>query len=137
MILFSTSFDAVFISSIVASSFHGPLQYREQKKSQGARSGEYGGCGIIRVLVLAKNSRTSNDVRMIFVLPQIRAFLADCFSQIAHYLKVIFLIDRTLGRELIMHHAPPIEENCQQNLHIRPNLACFFRSWLVRQLPLG
>ena len=30
----------------------------------------------------------------IFVLPQIRAFLADCFAQIAHNLQVIFLIDR-------------------------------------------
>ena len=39
----------------------------------------------------------------IFVLPQIRAFLADCFAQIAHNLQVIFLIDRsTLWQELMM-----------------------------------
>ena len=71
--------------------------------------------------------------KSIFVLSQIRAFLADCFAQIAHNLQVIFLIDRsTLWQELMMHHASAIEENCKQNLHIRPNLARFFRSWLMR-----
>ncbi|KAG8279899.1 hypothetical protein J6590_094708 [Homalodisca vitripennis] len=46
----------------VASSFHGPLQFWEQEKVTGARSGEYGGCGIISVLFLAKKSRASSDV---------------------------------------------------------------------------
>ncbi|UYV66307.1 CNGB1 [Cordylochernes scorpioides] len=46
----------------VTSSFHGPLQFREQEKVTGGQSGEYGGCGIISVLFLAKKSRTSNDV---------------------------------------------------------------------------
>ena len=32
------------------------------EKVMGARSGEYGGCGNIIVLILAKNSRTSNGV---------------------------------------------------------------------------
>ncbi|UYV81481.1 hypothetical protein LAZ67_20001327 [Cordylochernes scorpioides] len=58
----------------------------------------------------------------IFVLPQIRAFLAVCFAQIVHNLQVIFLIDRsTLWQELMIHHAPAIAENCQQNFRIRPN----------------
>ena len=63
VILFSSSFDAVFISSIVAQRrpFMGLFSFGNKKKSQGARSGEYGGCGIISVF-LAKNSRTSNDV---------------------------------------------------------------------------
>ncbi|UYV64978.1 hypothetical protein LAZ67_3002632 [Cordylochernes scorpioides] len=71
------------------------------------------------------------------ILPQIRAFLGDFFAQIAHNLQVIFFIDRfTLLQELMMHHALAIEKNCQQNSHIRPNLARFFRSWFcsgVRQ----
>ena len=59
--------------------------------------------------------------------------LADCFAQIAHNLQVIFLIDRsTLWQQLMMHRAPEIEENCKQNLHIRPNLARFFRSLRAR-----
>ena len=66
VILFSSSFDAVFISSIVAqrrrSPFMGFFSFGNKKKSQGARSGEYGGCGIISVLFLVKNSRTSNVV---------------------------------------------------------------------------
>ena len=44
-------------SSIFASSASGT-----RKKSQRARSGEYGGCGNIIVLFLAKNLRTGNDV---------------------------------------------------------------------------
>ena len=43
----------------VASSFPGPLQFRKQEKVTGARSGEYGGCGITSALFLTKNSRTS------------------------------------------------------------------------------
>ena len=47
----------------VASSFHGPLQFREQEKVTGGQIwGIYSGCGIISVLFLVKNSRTSNDV---------------------------------------------------------------------------
>ncbi|KAG8330797.1 DNA ligase 3 [Homalodisca vitripennis] len=47
----------------IALSFHGPLQFLgTRKKPQGARSGEYGGCGIISVLFLAKKSCTSSDV---------------------------------------------------------------------------
>ena len=57
---------------------------------------------------------------------------ANCAS--AHNLQVILLIDRsTLWQEFMMHHAPAIEENCKQNLHIRPNLARFFRSWRARE----
>ena len=35
---------------------------RNRKKSHGAMSGEYGGWGIVTVLFLAKNSRTSNEM---------------------------------------------------------------------------
>ena len=52
--------------------------------------------------------------------------------------KVVFLIDRmTLWQKFMMHHAIAIEENSEQNLHIWPNLTCFFRSWLFWTLPLG
>ena len=39
-----------------ASSFYGPIQFREQEKVTGV------GCGITSVLFFAKNSRTRNDV---------------------------------------------------------------------------
>ncbi|UYV76065.1 hypothetical protein LAZ67_13002368 [Cordylochernes scorpioides] len=57
----------------VTSSFHGPLQFREQEKVTGSQI-----WGIRGVIVVQKP---------IFVLPQIRAFLADCFAQIAHNLQ--------------------------------------------------
>ncbi|UYV81549.1 GRHL2 [Cordylochernes scorpioides] len=57
----------------VTSSFHGPLQFREQEKVTGGQI-----WGIRGVIVVQKP---------IFVLPQIRAFLADCFAQIAHNLQ--------------------------------------------------
>ena len=38
------------------------FSFGNKKKTQGAKSGEYGGCGNIIVSLLAKNSRTSNDV---------------------------------------------------------------------------
>ncbi|KAG8307663.1 hypothetical protein J6590_016106 [Homalodisca vitripennis] len=42
--------------------FMGLFSFGNKNKSQGVRSGEYGGCGIISVLFLAKKSRTSSDV---------------------------------------------------------------------------
>ena len=51
---------------------------------------------------------------------------------------VVFLIDRTtLWQEFMIHHAIAIEENCQQNLHIRSNLMCFFCFFHFRTLTLG
>ena len=39
------------------------------------------------------------------------------------------IIDRTtLWQEFMMHHAIAIEEDSEQNLHIWPNLTCFFRN---------
>ncbi|UYV84486.1 hypothetical protein LAZ67_X002356 [Cordylochernes scorpioides] len=59
----------------------------------------------------------------IFVLPQIRAFLVDCFAQIAHNLQVIFLIDHSsLWQELMMHHAPAIEKTVSKTF-------TFDRTW--------
>ena len=109
----------------VASSFQGPIQFPEQEKSQGDRSREYDGCGNIIVLFLGKNSRTSNDVwtgALSWCKSQFLFFhksgsfwrISDCFAQIAHNLQVIFIIDRsTLWQELMMHHAPAIEESCK------------------------
>ena len=37
----------------------------------------------------------------------------------------------------MMHHAIASEEISKQNLHIWPNLMCFFRCWLFRTFPLG
>ncbi|UYV65287.1 K02A2.6-like [Cordylochernes scorpioides] len=67
-----------------------------------------------------------------FVLPQIRAFLADCFAQIAHNLQVIFLIDRsTLWQELMMHHAPCNRRKLSAKLSHSTELGALF-SVLVR-----
>ena len=52
-----------------------------------------------------------------------------CFAPSAHNFKVVFLIDRTtLWQEFMMHPAIAIEDNSPQNLHIWPNLVCFFQS---------
>ena len=55
--------DSVFISSIVAKRrpFMSLFNLGNRKKSQRAKSGEYGGWGMITVLFLAKKLRTSND----------------------------------------------------------------------------
>ena len=55
--------DSVFISSIVAKRrpFMGLFNLGNRKKSQGAKSSEYGNWGMITVLFLAKNLQTSND----------------------------------------------------------------------------
>ncbi|UYV66892.1 hypothetical protein LAZ67_4003248 [Cordylochernes scorpioides] len=93
-----SSFNAVFISSSVAKRrpFMGLFSLGNKRKSQGGRSGEYGGCGFISVLFLAKKVAHKQQCvsrgvivvqKPIFVLPQIRAFLADCFAQIAHNLQ--------------------------------------------------
>ena len=72
------------------------------------------------------------------IFPQFCAFLTNCLPQSAHNFKVLFLIDgTTLWQEFMMHHAIAVEENSDQNLHISPNLTCFFRSWLFSTLPLG
>ena len=62
----SFCFDFSFIYSVSSKtlSFHRCLQFWEkcQKKSAGLKSNEYGGWGMITVLFLAKNSRTSINV---------------------------------------------------------------------------
>ena len=60
----SFDFDFSFISSIVAErfSFFSVFSFVRKKKSAGAKSGEYGDWGMITVLFLAENSRTSIDV---------------------------------------------------------------------------
>ena len=98
-----------------ASSFHGSLQFREQKRHRGPDLGKYGGYVVFGQKFAHKQRCVSRGVIMvqnpIFVLAQIRAFLADCLAQFAHNLQVIFLIDRyTLWQELMMHHTPTIEK---------------------------
>ena len=63
-IALSSSSDAALISSIVANlrPFMGLFNFGKRKKSQGAKSGEYGGWGMMIVLFLAKKLLTSNDV---------------------------------------------------------------------------
>ena len=122
------------------SSIHRWLQFcEERKKSTGAKSGEYGCWAMVTVLFLAKNSCTKCAKSKIFVVfPQFCAFLTNCIALSAYNFKVVFLSDRTtLWQEFIVHHAIAIEENSEWNLHICPNLMCFFRSWLFWTLPLG
>ena len=61
--MFSQFLTAILLGRVLGRLRFLPLQFREQKKSQGARSVEYGDCGDIIVSFLFKNSRTSNDVR--------------------------------------------------------------------------
>ena len=72
------------------------------------------------------------------IFPQFCAFLMNCFAQSAHNFKIVLLIDHaTLWQEFMMHYAIAIKENSEQNLHIWPNLMCFFRSLLLYTFPLG
>ena len=61
---FSSFSDSVLISSMLPKRrpFMVFFSFGNRKKSQGAKSGEYGGWGIITVLFLVKNSRTSSEV---------------------------------------------------------------------------
>ena len=70
------------------------------RKSHREPDQEYGGCGITSMLFGVIMVQ-----KPIFVLPQIRAFLTNCFSQFVHNLHLIFLIFRsTLWQELMIHH---------------------------------
>ena len=70
------------------------------------------------------------------VFPQFRAFPTNCFTQSQHNFNVKFLIDcTTMWQEFMMQPIIAIEENTEQNLHIWPNLTCFFRSSLSWTLP--
>ena len=88
----------------ITSSFHEPLQFGEQEKVTGVqicgiRWLRYHKCVVPGQKVAHKQRRVSRGVivmqKPIFVLSQIRAFLLDCFAQIAFNLWVIFLIDRS------------------------------------------
>ena len=87
-------------------------------KAAGAKSSECGGWGMITVLFLAKNLRTSiNEWDGVLSWCKIHDwffhnYVRFCFAQSAHNFKAVFLIDRTtLWQEFIMHHAISIEEN--------------------------
>ena len=63
-IVLSSSSNAVFISSIIANlyCFMGLFSFGNRKKSQGVKSGEYGGWGMITVLLLVTKLQRSNDM---------------------------------------------------------------------------
>ena len=140
-IAFSCSSDAVLVSPIVAKRryFTGLFSFRSRKKLQETKSGEYGGWGIITMLFVTKNHEQTAMSRCIVVilkpwifLPQVRASSSYCFTQTAHNLKAIFLIDcTTFWQKLMMHHVVVLEENSEQIFNIQPNLTCFDRSLLV------
>ena len=72
------------------------------------------------------------------VFPQFYALLTNCFTQSVQNFKVVFLVDRTtFWQEFTIHHVIAIEEKSEQNLHIWPNLKCFFQSWLFWTLKFG
>ena len=128
-------------------SFHRCLQFWEEEKVSGCQvqwirwlRHDYG--SVFGQKLTHKHRCVSWCVIMLqnpwLVFPQFCAFLTNCLAQSAHTFKVVFLFDRTtLWQEFMMHHAIAIEENSEQNLHIWPNLICFFRSWLFFTLLLG
>ena len=80
------------------------LQFREQEKVTGdqiwgIRWLEQHYCVVYKQKFAHKQRCVSGGViivqKPIFVFPQIRAFMADCFAQMAHNLQVIFLSDRS------------------------------------------
>ena len=107
----SFCFDFSFISSILAKRF--PLMdvfsFGKRKKSAGAKSGEYS--GFVFDQKLTHNHRcVSWCIIMVqnpcSVFPQFYAFRTNCFTQLTHNFKIVFLIDRnTLWQEFMMHHA--------------------------------
>ena len=85
----------------VASFFHGRPQFREQEKITreqiwGIRWLRQDYCVVISQKFAHTQRCVSRSIIMvqksIFVLPKIRAFLTDCFAQIAHNLQVYSLL---------------------------------------------
>jgi len=52
----------LLFNGVESSTLHPKLQLGEEEKSQGARSGEYGGWGTTVMLFLAKNCETLKDL---------------------------------------------------------------------------
>ena len=108
-----------------------------RKKSHGAMSGEYGGWGIVRVLFLAKNSRTSNEVWTGALSwresHELFFYKSGRFFGLLHA-NGVELVGSTpywpliSSREFMMHYAIKIEEHSEHNLHVRPQ---------ARMPPLG
>ena len=96
--------DFSFISSIIAKlyNFIGVFSFGKSKTSAGAKSGEYGGWGMITT----ENPRTSIVIMVQnpwMVSAQFSAFLMNCYAQSAH--KVIILIDRMTLWQARIHNA--------------------------------
>lgn len=108
------------------------------KKSQGAKSDEYGGLEIVTVLFLGKNNDVWGVISWCKRQWVCRAYLLYCFMQMEHTFKIIVFVDTTtVWHEFTMQHAIVIEEKSVQNLYIRPKLACFFQFWLFWLFALG
>ena len=138
----SSCFNFSFISSIVAKRFPfiGVFSFMKRKKSAGPSPVTKVVEAWLRFCFWPKTHAQSSMLRYhgawsMIGFPQSCTFLKNFF---AHNFKIVFLIDRTtLWQEFRMHYAIAIEENKEQNLHIWPNLMCFFRSCLFWTLPLG
>jgi len=102
-----------------------------RKKSQGARSGEWGGITVIFLEV--RNCRTVSGCvvmmeKPIFFLPLIWTFAPNALTQPLQNLTVKLPID-SLTREykFLVDNALDVEKNDQHGLDIAVNLTCFFR----------
>ena len=58
-----------------------------------------------------------HGAKSVIIFPQSCAFLTNCFAQLKHNFKVVFLIKRTtLWQDFMIHHSIAIEENGEQNI---------------------
>ena len=85
--------------------------------------------GIVRrCVIVVQNPRV--------VCPQIRSFLANCFTQTSHNAQIILLVDGlAFWKEFMMHNTSVIHENRKHHLLFRLKTTWFFRSRLIGWTP--
>ena len=85
--------------------------------------------GIVRrCVIVLQNPRV--------VCPQIRSFLANCFTQTSHNAQIILLVDGlALWKEFIMHNTSVIHENRKHHLLFRLKTTWFSWSRLIWWTP--
>ena len=148
-IAFSSFSDALLMSSMAVKwqSFKVLFSFGNRKKSHRAMSGEYGGWRIVTVLLLAKNSRTSNEV-WAGALSWCKSYelffhKSGCFFRIAPRKRRWTCRQYSLltvwprGKNSWCTMPLKIEEHSEHNLHARPHLSSLFRSWRATMPPLG